>query len=605
LNTLLFRWTTASFLLASGGALAQSTSMASINSAGACSNCLCTSPSISGDGRFVAFSSCATNLVTADTNDLWDVFVHDQLTGTTERVSVSTAGVEANDHSDLGSLSVDGRYVAFWSRASNLVAGDTNGVGDIFVRDRLSGVTERVSVDSTGVQANDECEQVTISADGRFVAFSSVASNLVAGDANACEDVFVHDRQTGKTERVSLSSTGGQGNAPSSDNYYSGIAITPDGRLVAFSSLASNLVAGDTNGSEDVFLRDRQAGTTERISIDSAGAQGDGRSIDPSISSDGRVLAFESASTNLVPGDTNGGWDVFVHDRQTGTTKRVSVDSSGNQGIGLWPNNSSLGCSISANGRYVSFGSYCTNLVPNDTNNDADCFVHDRLTGITENANVSSTGVQGIYGMFVPYEGGTSISADGRFVAFQSYAWNLVANDTSGDADIFVRDRGTGVSGFCLGDGSTIPCPCGNNGQPSHGCENSASTGGALLSESGAPSLGADSLLLSCSGELPTASSIFLQGSAAVAPTAFGDGLRCVGGNLKRLYVHSASGGTAIAPQAGDPPISQRSATLGDTLTTGAVRFYQVWYRDPSAAFCSTPAGNVWNISSGLRVVWQ
>jgi hypothetical protein len=117
--------------------------------------------------------------------------------------------------------------------------------------------------------------------------------------------------------------------------------------------------------------------------------------------------------------------------------------------------------------------------------------------------------------------------------------------------------------------------------------------------------LGADSLLLSCSGELPTASSIFLQGSAAVAPTAFGDGLRCVGGNLKRLYVHSASGGTAIAPQAGDPPISQRSATLGDTLTTGAVRFYQVWYRDPSAAFCSTPAGNVWNISSGLRVVWQ
>ncbi len=601
-----FRWTSsACLLLASGGAFAQSTSMASTSSTGACSDCLCTSPSISGDGRCVVFSSCSVSLVAADTNGAFDVFVHDQSTGMTERVSVSTAGVEANNDSDAGSLSLDGRYVAFWSRASNLVAGDTNGVADIFVRDRLSGVTERVSVSSTGAQANGKCHQFAISADGRFVAFSSVASNLVAGDTNACEDVFVRDRQTGTTERVSLNSAGGQGDLASSDSYYSRIAISPDGRYVAFSSWASNLVAGDTNGSADVFLRDRQTGTTTRVSVDSLGTQGDGDSSGPAISADGRFLAFESVATNLVPSDTNGIRDIFVHDRQTGTTERVSVDSSGNQGVGVGYNNSSSGCSISADGRYVSFGSYFTNLVPNDTNNDADCFVHDRLTGITENANVSSSGVQGIYGMFIPYEGGTSISNDGRFVAFQSYAWNLVANDTNGDADIFVRDRVTGVSAFCFGDGSTVPCPCANNGQPAHGCENSASTGGALLAAGGAASLGADSLLLSCTGELPTASSLFLQGSAAVAPTAFGDGLRCIGGNLKRLYVHSASGGTVSAPQSGELSISQRSSALGDPLASGVLRYYQVWYRDPVAGFCSAPTGNVWNISSGLRVVWQ
>ena len=156
----------------------------------------------------------------------------------------------------------------------------------------------------------------------------------------------------------------------------------------------------------------------------------------------------------------------------------------------------------------------------------------------------------------------------------------------------------------CLGDGSGAACPCGNSGSPGHGCENSSSTGGALLGGSGTPSLSADTVVLSCSGERPTAFSIFLQGSSAIAPVSYGDGLRCAGGTLKRLYGRNAAGGSVTAPQGTDPSVSARSAALGDTIAAGETRIYQVYYRDPSATFCPSPMGNTWNISNAVSAVW-
>jgi Tol biopolymer transport system component len=405
----------------------------SVSSAGAEGSSFSDTPSISADGRYVAFRSIAENLVAGDTNGAFDVFVHDRQTGVTERVSVSSGGVEGNRDSDLPSISADGRHVAFRSSASNLVAGDTNGTADVFVYDRQSGTTERVSVGSAGAQGNDASWNPSISADGHYVAFWSFASNLVAGDTNGSEDVFVHDRQSGATERVSVGSGGTQGNGRS--NYPS---ISADGRYVAFSSEASNLVSGDTNGSHDVFVHDRQSGATARVSVSSGGVEGNRWSQVPSISADGRYVAFLSFASSLVPGDTNGREDVFVHDRQTGVTERVSVSSGGVQGN--W--DSGVG-SISADGRYVAFRSFAENLVAGDTNGTYDVFVHDRQSGATDRVSVSSGGVQGN-----DRSEESSISADGRFVAFSSFASNLVAGDTNLLSDVFVHEYTLSVPPF-------------------------------------------------------------------------------------------------------------------------------------------------------------
>ena len=201
---------------------------------------------LSADGRYVVFVSGATNLIPNDTNNAEDVFVKDRQTGATTRVSVaSQTGAQANNGSGAAAISGDGRYVAFYSDASNLVSGDTNGVGDIFVHDRQTGLTTRVSVDSSGHEANGENSDsyLAISGDGRYVAFSSEATNLVSGDTNNVRDIFVHDRQTSQTRRVSVASNGAEANGGSG-----AVDISDDGRYVAFSSSATNLVAGDTNG---------------------------------------------------------------------------------------------------------------------------------------------------------------------------------------------------------------------------------------------------------------------------------------------------------------------------------------------------------------------
>jgi Tol biopolymer transport system component len=575
-------------------AFAQSglTTRISVSSGGTQGNGDSAPPSITPDGRYSAFRSVADDLVAGDVNGMGDVFVHDRVTGSTTLVSVDSAGQQGNQGCESGtSISSDGRYVAFSSFASNLVPGDTNVASDVFVHDAVTGLTMRVSVDSGGIQGNQDSSAPSISADGRYVAFHSRSSNLVVGDTNSVLDIFVYDSVTGQTLRASLDSGGNQGNA----NSYAPV-LSSDGRHVAFPSLATNLVPGDTNNERDAFVHDMLTGQTTLASVDSNGVHGNGLSVPTALSSDARYVVFHGGSTNLVPGDTNNAWDVFVHDRNTGTTERVSVDSNGNAG-----DSSSINAAISSDGRHVAFTSSATNLVPGDGNGWSDIFVHDRTTGVTERASLSSSGVEGDF-----WAGVAAISGDGRYIAFDSSSTNLVSGDTNGFVDVFLRDRGLPPPPpFCFGDGSAGACPCGNNGAPARGCENSASTGGAVLSATGSYALSNDTLVLSSSGELPHAASIFLQGSTAIAPANFGDGLRCVGGALKRLYIRSASGGVASAPQTGDPSISARSAALGDVINAGATRYYQTYYRDPVLGFCANPPGGSWNISSGLSVVWE
>ena len=402
----------------------------SVASGGMQGNSSSLEPSLSADGRYVGFASVASTLVAGDTNGASDVFVHDRQTGETRRVSVASDGTQGNSQSIEPWLSVDGRYVAFASVASTLVAGDTNGVYDVFVHDRQTGETQRVSVASNGAQGNLESHQPSLSADGRYVAFPSLATTLVAGDANGTRDVFVHDRQTGETQRVSVASDGTPGNGASgttANQTTERPSLSADGRYVAFSSLASTLVAGDSNGALDVFVHDRHTGETQRVSVAIDGTQGNGASDQPSLSADGRYVAFSSLARTLVPGGTSGPQHVFVHDRQTGETGLVSAASDGTHG-----NRTSIQASLSADGRYVAFASLASTLIAGDTNGVFDVFVHDRQTGQMRRVSVARDGTQGNLSSQLP-----SLSADGGSVAFQSDA-ALAAGDTNNAIDVFV-----------------------------------------------------------------------------------------------------------------------------------------------------------------------
>jgi len=544
----------------------------SVSSEGTQSNGDSLGASMSRDGRFVAFESSASTLVSDDTNGEQDIFVFDRRDDEIGRVSGDFDGTEATGMSANASISADGRFVAFESGASNLVPNDTNGWPDIFVHDRnpfpappgprvtnlspapdstvaevsqvvahfdqdldptrittatfrvyggpgadgqwhtsddpevagtvaYDAVTdeatftptggtisvpgtyavwldgdatgiysvsnglldgewpgtgsaaggfpsgdgekggdfwatftmatnpERVSVASDGTQGDGPSFGAPISADGRFVAFESRATNLVPNDTNARSDVFLRDRETNTVRRVSVASDGTEGNSNSMSP-----SISDDGRFVAFDSYASNLVPNDANSNWDVFVHDRETGMVERVSVASDGTEGDNGSGEASISPDGQFVAFGSDASNLVPNDTNAQADIFVHDCQTDTVERVSVASDGTQG-----NNTSWRPSVGACGLWVAFESSASNLVPNDTNNAQDIFVYDRQNKTVERVSVASDGTQGNSDSFSP-----SISADGRWVAFHSQASNLIPNDTNGTVcDTFVYDRQT------------------------------------------------------------------------------------------------------------------------------------------------------------------
>ncbi|WP_420629722.1 hypothetical protein [Candidatus Leptofilum sp.] len=343
------------------------------------------------------------------------------------RVSVASDGTEGNDYSDDATISADGRYIAFSSRASNLVSGDTNDRDDIFVRDTQTNTTSRASLSSTSAEADSDSQNPAISGDGRFVTFESSATNLVGSDTNNARDVFLHDRQTGQTTRVSISSGGSEGDGESRFP-----AISADGRYIAFRSAATTLVPNDTNNEYDIFVHDTQTGQTTRVSIASDGTEANDYSTDLDISADGRFVTFDSVATNLVSNDTNSRRDVFVHDTQTGQTSRVSVASDSTEG-----NWNSEYPAISADGRFVTFSSEATTLVADDENGTTeDIFLHDTQTSTTTLISRADDGSKGNSDSRYP-----NISDDGRFISYQSSANSLTPEETHDEENVFLYDQ--------------------------------------------------------------------------------------------------------------------------------------------------------------------
>lgn len=346
------------------------------------------------DARYVAFSSYARNLVPGDTNGSADVFLADRRSGAVTRVSVGNGGVQAQypstppttqgPGSSVPSISADGKRIAFESQALNF-APVASGAMNVFVRDVVAGTTTLLSTPAPGgTLASCDSVSPAISSDGRYVSFTSRCDSLVPNDTNFTEDVFVRDLQTGAIERVSVSSTEAQANGRSHSP-----AISDDGNYVVFVSDASNLWPNDTNGKSDVFMRDRAAGTTTVISYTSANRMGGGGTSRPSVSGDGTRIAFAAEASDLLPGDTNAAVDVFVRDMAVGTIQRVSVAAGGSQ-LALGGSQPS----ISRDGRTVAFESLSPEVVPSDTNASSDVFVRDTLAATTTRASVGASGEQ-------------------------------------------------------------------------------------------------------------------------------------------------------------------------------------------------------------------
>ena len=516
---------------------------------------------VSADGRFVVFASDATNLVPGDTNGATDIFVRDTASGSTARVSVSSAGAQADGVSAAPSLSADGRFVVFASDATNLVAGDTNAQRDIFVRDLLTGQTTRVSVGSNAVQSDDRSTVGSISGDGRYVAFESRAS-LAVGDTNGINDIYLRDRQTNQTTLVSAALSG-----PSSAGGSYDPDITPDGRFVAYWSWDSTVVA-DANPETDVYVRDMLTGLTTIASVDSSGAQVyTAACFGASISDDGRYVAFASDGSTFVAGDTPNTWDYFVHDRVSGATVHVSVDS---QGVAANDFLSNAPPAISGDGRFVAFASTASNLVPGDANGAADVFLHDRLFGLTSLLSANSAGLAGNGLSHRP-----SLSRDGHVAVFTSMATDLIAGDVNGLEDVFRVD----------GSASAPQTYC-TAGVSFNGCE-------AQIAASANPSVsGASSCAITVVDVEGQRSAVIFYGTdnSNFSPLPWGSGtsFMCVKAPQQRTANQNSGGiaGTCSGSLALDWDAYEQShpSALGNPWSAGAQVFVQAWYRDPPSA---------------------
>jgi len=363
-------------------------------------------------GRFVVFQSDASNLVAGDTNGRRDVFLKDLGTGLTHLISVGLNGAPANNDSYEPRISGSGRYVAFTSRASNLVLNDQNGATtDVFVYDRQLATMTLASRNHLGVAGNDNSSWGSISDDGRYVAYQSLATGMVPGGVgNGVMDAYLRDLVTGIVTLVSHDGAGGPGNAASNLP-----RISRNGQFVCFESSASNLVAGDTNGRRDIYTFDRISGTVTRTSLGPGGVEPDGDCRAPEPTGLGLEIAYESFATNLVAGDTNNSLDVFVSSNIGASTVRVSVASGGAE-----LNDSSLQPHISDNGQYVVFVTRATDAYPGASGLDEIAW-HDRVSGITERASISLLGGAPNGSCQFP-----AVSDDGRYVAFVSSAPNLL-----------------------------------------------------------------------------------------------------------------------------------------------------------------------------------
>lgn len=453
-----------------------------------------------GDGSVIAFYSDSTNLVLGDSQEQRDVFVYDAATGGVERISLGRDNEPANrpSHAAGGApgISRDGNLVTFYSEATNLVDGDSNGVADVFVRIRDLGIstqfgaTEIVSVASDGTQANGISLYPSISADGRYVAFQSFASNLVAGDTNGAADVFVHDRDSGHTERIC--------STVQPDRFSYSPVISADGNSVAFASAATNLVAGDTNGVIDIFVCTRNAadsrfatGSVRRASLSTTGQQGNRDSILPAISGSGCVVVYKSEADNLVPDDRNQDVDVFARDFGSNTTEVISASALAGSPLsdGSTANDGSFPPGISGSGRFVAFGSFATNMLIGDVNGFPSVYVRDRQTGAIRLVDLNDAGMQADRG--TP-DTPPAVSLDATRIAFVSSAANLAppGSDRNLADDVFLAVNDIDpptvetVCCDCSNDTCTVPedgiCPsgclpvcnanCDEPGQPGFSC---------------------------------------------------------------------------------------------------------------------------------------
>jgi Tol biopolymer transport system component len=397
--------------------------------------------SITPDGRYAVFNSKAANLLGpgGDTNGVFDIYLKDIQSGSFTRVSTTSSGGQADGDSHAPSISDDGRFVAFISTSGNLVSpgGGTSGIHNIYLKDLRTGIVSLVSANPVGAPAGDGNSDVpTISADGRYVAFCSVATNLVPGDTNGVMDVFLRDTVAGTTTRVSTSSAGGQGNGPSGSTY--GPYLSGNGRFVAFESDADNLIGdADTNHEKDIFVKEVETGATTRVSTAAAGEQANSSSYFPSISADGRYVVFRSTASNLAEGDTLICEAISCSDVFRKDTQTGEVYWVSTTAAGDTADRPSWDPHLSADGRYAAFSSDAANLAIGDGNNNYDIFVKDMDTGQVVLVSQTAGGQEGNDWSIGPFVG-----MGGAYVVFESMASNLAADDTNGATDAFLSTTG-------------------------------------------------------------------------------------------------------------------------------------------------------------------
>lgn len=523
--------------------------------------------SISPDGRWIVFSTPADNLVRGDHNNSEDVFLIDRWAGTTERISVSSTGAEVQGSCNPGPISADGRWVLFSSDAENLAPGGSPGMYDCFLRDRLLGTTVTIPPSADGLPLDGETAAMGMTPDGRWIVFSSTASNILPGPAPAHPQIHVLDRQSGSIQRVSVSDTG----VPN-QGMLGGAAITPDGRYVAFETEDNLIQPADTNDSSDIYLRDLVLGTTVLVSRDALGlafgASG------PSITDDGRWVGFTAGSDGLVPDDSNNSGDLYMRDMTTGALQLASRRWDG--GVPAFGG----GGSISADGRYAVFTSESNDIVPGDAGH-YDVFRRDIQTGVVELVSQSNTGAQG-----VGVNELSSMNAAGTIVMFRSNATNLVVPDLSGpNSELFLRDwTGTQptIGSYCISGSNSLGC---SGTLAGFGVPDANAGAGFSLVASGVQGQSVAIVHYGVSGPM-------------VAPFGSSDSVRCVRPPLQRTRVLPTVGTAGLCNGKvtldWNEFIAANPQALGAPFLGGEGVWAQVWVRDPSSMIGGVFTNAVW-----------
>ncbi len=519
---------------------------------------------ITSDGRFVVFNSSASDLVAGDTNGVSDVFVRDLWTGETILVSRNSSGEIGDNISTDACISSDGRYVTFLTAAHNFEPTPDGSHLQLYLRDLQLGLTVRVSENAAGELAAGPCSEGVVSDDGSIVCFVSEAPNLVPGDTNSVADVFVYDLVAAAPSRVSVSSAGEQ----ATDECVSH-DMSENGRWIVFHSRSSNLDTDITNGFANIFLHDRLAKTMKRIGLNQ-GHEGNGNSFDPAVSRDGGTVVFKTQATDLFEPDTNEGDDVLVWRKKFVGLQRASQNVGGEQ--------ANAGCdapSISPDGHFVAYYSGATNLISGDVEGRRDVFVNDLRTGtivrVTQNdlgegANADAPAAE------------AALSGGACVATFLSDASNLGSGDEfEGWQDLFARKCPPPPARYCLS-------------------EVNSSGSAAQIDYAGSPSItGNDFTLVATGGPLSNFAILF----AGPAQTLlfFGDGYLCV----------SAGGGVGLH-RLGPPILTDATGYIARRLDfldrpvwvlPGSVWNFQFWFRDPNG-----PGGSGFNLSDALNVVF-